>query len=296
MEEFRDKEPYDYLQFKRGIEFTKRSFDIDINKSIILQCPRSLWKLCQAQIQVPDFPYFTLEQDKLKIENRGYSKIFQQVTEKIVKEMGGALTNLKSVNCILLVGGFSESSYVRNLFRSKFPSLTFVWPEGSEMAVLQGAVRYGMNPNAISSRILRYTYGIAVMKEFDERKHFPEKKKIIDGKSWCKDVFSVLARQGEELKEGKEVVKSFKAVEATANIMSHDIYYSTESFPDYVTDRSCKKLGKFTVKLNQSALLKQKEYEQIAVFGGTELSFKVHAPDSKDITGTYTFQYECDQI
>ena len=94
--------------------------------------------------------------------------------------MQQAETKAEKINFIFMVGGFSESPFLKNEIIKRFESETlqiFV-PRRPQISVIRGACMYGLNPRSISSRIAKKTYGINTLTTFDSDRH-PEEKKVI---------------------------------------------------------------------------------------------------------------------
>ena len=312
MTTYRNQEPYDYVGLMREIENKKRSVKSNPDKdTIILQNAYSLWKLFQEKQQQsggetenrpleedeneeqaqpdakPSVPVdesyvdgLCLYNAKLYIKYHVFIDIFKIAAGDIINHVQGILGSMESLSLLLMVGSFSESSIVQESFRKHFgPKHKIVCPEESGLAVLRGAVRYGLDPKAISSRILRFTYGIGITKEFDKDVHQKDKKKVIAGKEYCSDVFSVLASQGDSVESGFEVKKTFTPIKPTTTTMVHEIYFSTDKNPRHVTDPSSRYLGSFKVTLKPSTKQEKRKYEQVATFGETEIKFEAREPE-----------------
>jgi len=81
---------------------------------------------------------------------------------------------------IFMVGGFSESPYLKAEIKKRFENetLTVLAPRRPQVSVIRGACMYGLNPRSITSRIAKKTYGINTLTTFDPERH-PEEKKVI---------------------------------------------------------------------------------------------------------------------
>ena len=321
MEEFRDNHPYDFLCFLMEIESKKRSVDLKRSgKPIILQSVLYLRKMFEKhnQLQQKNLSYDTKirgkpiaispaqmpgpvppppgisfrEEDKLQIEYHVIRDAFDTVVEEIMNQVEIILDAKNSVSQLLLVGSFSESKYVQNCFREQFEATErarIVCPEEGGLAVLKGAVKYGLDPGAISHRILRYSYGIGVMKEFDKKLDRADKKTYLGDKEYCDDVFMPLARQGQQVKTGHQEKKSFTPDKATTTIIEHEIFVSTIKDPRHTTDVTCKLIGKFEVAMKLATNNEDRTYHQVATFGETEIRFEAHAKGKHLVTATLDF-------
>ena len=91
-----------------------------------------------------------------------FDPVVENILDSIDKHLDASNNN---VSAILLVGGFSESKYLQNRIKEKFShrvNNNISVPIQPMAAIARGAVIYGLSikSNIISSRILKYTYGI----------------------------------------------------------------------------------------------------------------------------------------
>lgn len=108
----------------------------------------------------------------------------------------------KKVSCIFLVGGFGSSNYlfqrVQEVFESRVDQV--LCPPRAAMAVVRGAVYFGLNPRVITSRVSRRTYGINAGLPFDEKLD-PISSRVVrpDGSIRCTSRFLVFVKKGDVL-------------------------------------------------------------------------------------------------
>lgn len=108
----------------------------------------------------------------------------------------------KKVACIFLVGGFGSSNYlfqrVQEVFETRVGQI--LTPPRAAMAVVRGAVYFGMNPRIITSRVSRRTYGINAGLPFDASID-PIESRVVrpDGSIRCTSRFLVFVKKGDEL-------------------------------------------------------------------------------------------------
>ncbi len=77
------------------------------------------------------------------------------------------------------------------------------------LAILKGAVQYGVNPHAITVRRSRLTYGVAVLNRFIQGRHPIDKRVIKDGIAYCKDIFDKFVMADQSVSMGERVVRSY---------------------------------------------------------------------------------------
>lgn len=100
------------------------------------------------------------------------------------------------------MGGFGSSNYlfqrVQEVFEERVKQI--LCPPRAAMAVVRGAVYFGLNPRIITSRVSRRTYGINAGLPFDESRD-PISSRVIrpDGSVRCTSRFLVFVKKGDEL-------------------------------------------------------------------------------------------------
>lgn len=77
------------------------------------------------------------------------------------------------------------------------------------LAILKGAVLYGINPRAIMIRRSRLTYGVAVLNRFIQGRHPEEKRVVKDGVHYCKDILDKFVLADQSVSFGERVVRSY---------------------------------------------------------------------------------------
>ena len=105
----------------------------------------------------------------IRISSAKNDELFNGVLCKIKDHIQSLLQNqiVSDVKYIFLVGGFGESKYLQHMIQEQFgQGRSILIPEEASMCVLKGAVRYGHSPDAIASRISKFTYAVAKSREF----------------------------------------------------------------------------------------------------------------------------------
>lgn len=73
--------------------------------------------------------------------------------------------------------------------RKRCQFLKIIIPQEVSSAILKGAVLYGLNPNSITVRRSRLTYGIGILNRFQPDIHPKSKLIVRDNINWCMDLF-----------------------------------------------------------------------------------------------------------
>ncbi|ESN91198.1 hypothetical protein HELRODRAFT_90361 [Helobdella robusta] len=159
-------------------------------------------------------------------------------------------------------------------------------PNDVSMAILKGAVIYGIDPSVVVIRKSRLTYGLGVLNRFIEGKHPESKKAIKDGTPWCVDVFDPLVFANQSVALGSSVIRSYTPASLDQKYSLFHIYCSEDRDVSYVTDEGVAKCGTLRLDLdNHQWELESnpREIQARLTFGDTEI--KIVALDVA--TGNY---------
>ena len=162
------------------------------------------------------------------------------------------------IDALFLVGGFADCDLLREALQSTNlkPIQHPVIPDNPGLAVVQGAVKYGPILKAIASRRSPSTYGVNTNMPFKENDHLEEKRYYskFNRKDYCRDIFSVFVRNGQEVDPSNPYKDTFYPMEAEQSKVTFRIYACESTHPKYVTDIGCRKIG--TVSVNIQPLAK----------------------------------------
>jgi hypothetical protein len=142
--------------------------------------------------------------------------LFDQIKAKVKELLVAATEKGSPVNFVFMVGGFSESPYLKSEIKKTFEAenLFVLVPKRPQVSVIRGACLFGLNPRSITSRISKMTYGINTLTTFDPDKHPEEKKVVIEGEDFCEDVFDAFVRLGDAVGIDEVHVKTYCPVRA----------------------------------------------------------------------------------
>lgn len=290
IDQLKKEEMVEYLTLTRDFETKKRTVsqnrDSDfynrISPFLKNRYSDNAKKHLAENISLKDEVTVSLEKFKLILSSKLMKTFFRNTLDSIVEHIKKIMKSIQNLDTILLVGGYSESPLLQEKIKSEFKDKQIIIPQDCSLAVLKGAVLFGFNPQSISERILRFSYGKAIHPEFDPKKH-PEKNRYIDkeGTERCKDPFSqVIAKDTKVPTTGKTVICF--GIPIYKDQRSYDLrFYCTEKDNQCVIDQSFQQLG--TLKIPAPDHIKEMwEAEEMYVFGLTEIkiSGKVKGTDS----------------
>ena len=199
-------------------------------------------------------------------------KCLHEQTAKVIE------SSQPPVSCLLLAGGFSESPYLQEVLEETFESQVII--SHSAGSIIQtGAVMYGLAPDTITSRIMRYTFGYRCAKTLDgfRSKHgaidIPEKHKFDHKETKVKHVNSCFVKfieKGETAIFSDTISHKIQTLYESQSEVTIDIFCTAKTtVPIFVCEPLVKKIGTFVVDVGNQA--SKKEISLLFRFGSTSL-------------------------
>nr|XP_034302783.1 heat shock 70 kDa protein 12A-like [Crassostrea gigas] len=293
METFISKNKYDFFHLLRNFEVKKRTINPELNDRVTFTIPVSLSEtfseknpgsiITDAALHSKYKNQLTWEKDKLRMEAKLARTLFDETCKHIVDHLKELFMHpsVKDVSSILLVGGFAESPMLQTVIREAFINKNVIIPQEAGLAVLKGAVICGHEPEKISGRVCRYTYGVNKITEFDSTIHSRFKKILRNNEEFCDDIFSIHVCVGQIVEVGEPQVKqTYVVVEPDQTKIGFEIYTSNNKEPTYTTDEGCTYLGKVTIDMPDTSKGMDRGATVHMTFSGTEIT--VTAVDKDD--------------
>ncbi|CEP19416.1 hypothetical protein [Parasitella parasitica] len=227
------------------VELIKPQFDGVDDQYITLPAAMNLEPRLKETIEGLEDGLLYLKAEELK------NDVFEPVIKEVINLCEEQFLKAGGLSAIFLVGGFGSSNYLFERVQKEFEgrvSLVAV-PPRCELAVVRGAVYFGLNPHVVTTRIPRYWYGIDTTTTFREGIDPPNYKIIRDdGSVRCDNRFSVYVRRGQPLDIDNCVSKDFFAYyphHTTCTLYSAD----TDEQPVYTTSPGVHKVANFTIPM-----------------------------------------------
>ncbi|XP_053396352.1 heat shock 70 kDa protein 12B-like [Mercenaria mercenaria] len=294
MTKFKDRHIEDYIDLLRHFEVKKRDICPSSESKVTIKIPQTFSDLVREcweetlQERIGQSVYSSqvkLVGDKLRIEASIAKLFFVSPISSIINHVKALLQEPvnKGVAAILMVGGFSESHMLQEAIRNDFPNLGVIVPNEAGLAVLKGAVIFGHNPSTMSERVSKYTYGVNTNTLFRPDYHPVHKKKMINNKAYCTDIFSVHVRAGETLVVGQpQTEQSYFTISYYQKKVIKDVYATLQMNPKYIDNPGSHRIGTITVPV--SGVGERREVTVKMIFGGTEIDVECHEVATGKIT------------
>ncbi|XP_014879836.1 heat shock 70 kDa protein 12A-like [Poecilia latipinna] len=272
---------WDEYEEKYPSEVQKMMYDFTclkkVDEDIQITCSFNLGKLAQKKKDIETF-FESIEgaswnEGVIKISKKKLRSFFDESLQGITQSLREILKEDLDIRYILLVGGFAESQILRQHINKEFgEEYKILCPVRPQEVILKGAVEFGRNPKIVASRKTRFTYGVAVLRRFDEFEHKQEKKLTADGKEWCQDIFKILLEEGEDVGWDETREHLLNAVDPQQKEMSVRLFKTERKNPRYVDDWGVEEVGSFTVKLCDPERNKERKVKVELKFGSTEIT------------------------
>ena len=232
------------------------------------------------------------------MKNDASKSLFTPIFTTITTHVGEILRNPKLRGCrlIFMVGGFSKSKLLQDEVKKNFErnGTNVLVPSEAQLAVLKGAVLFGLFPTEIKVQIARKTYGYGACDPFDPKIHDPKRKFTDETETdYCKDVFRPLVKQGESVPVGHEITHS-TCPDSKNDTSSSILIYCKDVQPDhpmkYTDSLGVEYIGQVVTKHPPCNHYKENAMTQIFTFGSTELHVQsIHNATGNEFTSSIGF-------
>ncbi|CAM9384127.1 heat shock 70 kDa protein 12B-like isoform X1 [Lampetra planeri] len=221
-------------------------------------------------------------QGMLRLSAEAMNDLFQPTIQKIVQCIGDVLSRpgVEGVKLLFLVGGFAESRLLQRAVQEAFsPECRVIVPHGVGLAILKGAVLFGLDPTVVRVRRSAVAYGVGVLNRFVESKHPEEKLLVKDGARWCTDVFDRFVSADQSVSLGETVTRSYTPARLAQTKIIINVYCSSNDEARFITDEGVHKCGTLCLDLGaesattpgQAPPRRRREIRTHMLFGDTEV-------------------------
>eukprot|EP01017_Pseudomicrothorax_dubius_P031663 TRINITY_DN4064_c0_g1_i2.p1 TRINITY_DN4064_c0_g1~~TRINITY_DN4064_c0_g1_i2.p1 ORF type:complete len:496 (-),score=121.44 TRINITY_DN4064_c0_g1_i2:162-1649(-) len=212
--------------------------------------------------------------------------LFENIKTKVEQLVQQAEAKGERIRFIFMVGGFSESPFLKSEIIRKFEnaSVQILVPRRPQISVIRGACLYGLNPRSISSRIAKKTYGINTLTTFDPERHPVDKKVVIEGEDFCEDVFDAFVRKGDSIGAEEVHTKTYCPVRSRQTVMRIIFYATDKRDVDFVDEPSVYQLGELCIDIGKPGQqVEDKTVKVTLLFGSTHIYASATNKDGSEI-------------
>ena len=223
-----------------------------------------------------DFPYKII-----------YNYINSQ-SQHICDSINNIINKNENIKTIIFVGGYSLNDILISLIKEKLSKkrdFNFFRPPRPFLAVMEGSVIFGINPQLIYSRKAKYTIGTDVRLPWNEEVHSKLGKKQYDeseNKYYCRECFSKFVKVDENIEIDQEITQSF--IMNGPRYCNIGFYASLKPNPTFTFEEGVDKIGECQLDAGKDYPVGEREITITMKYGGTKYLFKTkHTKSGKEL-------------
>jgi len=198
-----------------------------------------------------------------------YDLIINQA-EKIIQQIKTIIENTRNIESTSHVGGHCSNEILVNYIKNNPKNSAHPKPPHPAQAIVKGAVLFGINPNIITERKAKYSLGLRIRKEWDEKIHGKNGEKIFDenlGSYRCKDCFCLFIEKGQTLPIDHTIIHNLFLVGSRYGKLY--FYKSSKKNPIFCTEEGVEKIGEDLLDLKRDFKENERNIVVLIKFGGT---------------------------
>ena len=267
-EDSRDK--FFFLNCQLFEEFTDLNLEI-IVKNYNKSCQEG-WRVAIKNTKkwVLYFP-FNIIFDLIKEHSKIISKQIAQIQKKV-----------NDVESILYVGGYCSNEILLNNIKEEFSELSHLKPSRPEIAVVKGAVLFGINPEKIKFRIFPYTLGFNCDDDWNDAIHGKigeQQYNNVTKKNVCLNSFHIFIKIGEIISKNHTITHNFISIDS--RYINLKFFKSLKSNPILWTEEGVELIGSDIIDLQNDYPINERNFTVTLKFGGTYVEAKCFHNQSK---------------
>ena len=205
--------------------------------------------------------------------------------------------NLKEdIKTIIFVGGYCYNEIVVNLIKNNLKKIKVcLQPSNPSLAIMEGAVLFGIEPSSISIRKAKYTIGKKSAIPWNDKKHSGKGEKfyVESMKAWfCKDCFEKFIEKDQNIKYEESIShENLVAGVKGAKVLRLEFYKTLKTNPIFILEEGVIKIGECKLEIGTDFKnLEDRKIKTTLKFGGTFIDVTaVHLKTGKSVKTTLTF-------
>jgi len=183
----------------------------------------------------------------------------------------------KDIDKIMLVGGYCSNEVIVSKIQQKLGgNFYYILPPNPYLAIIEGAVLFGLNPSIIQIRIAKYTIGIETRNKWNDSIHSKMGKKAFDEehKVWrCENCFSKLIEVDQKLKYNESIGPFlFKMIGPRKGPLN--FYKSLNPNPIFTSEKGVEKILVRELDAKKDYPVGERDVKIYMKFGGTYIDVK----------------------
>jgi hypothetical protein len=249
-----------------------------------------------------------LNDDNILLSNKNYRRKWivelpYKIILKYMKEQANSICKIineinskEEIKTIIFVGGYCYNEIIIQLIKNGLNKITtHLKPSNPSLAIMEGAVLFGIKPSIINIRKAKFTIGKKMNMKWNDEKHSEKGKKYYDedDKNWrCRDCFEKFIEINQNLKYGEEISHlSFISSRNKKNDTTMEFYKTKTKNPTFVFEEGIIKIGECRLEIDKEyENFEERKLKTIMKFGGTYIDITaIHLKSGKTVKTTLTF-------
>jgi len=220
---------------------------------------------------------------------------YMKIQANSICEIINCITSKETIKTIIFVGGYCYNEVILTLIKSGLNKIeTYLQPSNPSLAIMEGAVLFGIEPSTINVRKSKYTIGNAAIDGWNEKKHSEKGEKYYneDNKKWyCRDCFIKFIEINQSLKYEEEVSKISYMSSKNQTYAKLEFFKTKKENPLFIFEEGVSKIGECLLDVGQAyEKLEDRKLKTIMKFGGTFIDvIGIHLKSGKTVKTTLTF-------
>ena len=205
------------------------------------------------------------------------------------------INSKEEIKTLIFVGGYCSNQILTKLIKDGLNKITtYLLPSNPSLAIMEGAVLFGIEPKSINMRKAKYTIGMELNVPWDDKIHSEKGTKFYDEErqNWyCKKCFVKFIEINQNLKYGEKISQFSTPQDKEQTFVISQFYKTKKPNPVFIFEEGIIKIGEFELEFgNLYDKLEDREIETIMKFGGTFIEVTaVHIKSGKSVKTTLIF-------
>ena len=225
-------------------------------------------------------------------------KIIYNYMKKQVNSICKIINDINSkeeIKTLIFVGGYCSNEILTELIKKGLDKVEiYLQPSNPSLAIMEGAVLFGIEPNTINVRKAKYTIGKASGLAWKEEIHAGKGKKYlgeITGNWYCENCFSKFITINQNLRYKEEICQITYPRYKNQHDFLLTFYKTKKPNPIFIFEDGITKIGECNLEIgNEFQEYEDKKIKTIMKFGGTFIDvIAIHEKSGKLVKTTLKF-------
>ena len=186
------------------------------------------------------------------------------------------ITSKEEIKTLIFVGGYCSNEILLKLIKDGLNKIiTYLQPSNPSLAIMEGAVLFGMEPSKINIRKSKYTIGKAISNVWNDKIHSGKGEKYYnqEKKKWfCKHCFDKFIEINQSIKYEEEIshTSEIPCISKNKKVLTMLFYKTKKLNPIFIFEEGMFKIGECRIDIGKEyESYKDRKIKTIMKFGGT---------------------------